>query len=176
MPKTKDIEHSTGNLAHRHGNVTDRRGLLLSGAALAAAGPGAAALADNLAARRGPTPSPDAELIQLSQRVVAGHAEMDRYSDQYGVDKPPHIKACIYALVDECHDMSEQIGGMRATTMEGLQAKARALLAHTSKSPDGGLLWSSPDELLAWSIARDLLGRARRSGGPSRASRTEGEP
>lgn len=103
---------------------------------------------------------PDAELIALCTIVVNGHAEMDGYSDQYDGNDPPHIDARIRVLVDEGHRISEQVADMRAATLEGAKAKARAMLGYMGKTWEGDPLWSSHDELLAWSIARDLLGEA----------------
>jgi len=103
---------------------------------------------------------PDAELIRLCAIVVDGHTEMDRYSDQYDGNDPPHIHARVRVLVDEGHRISEQVANMRAATLEGAKAKARAMLGYMGKTSDGNVLWSSHDELLAWSIARDLLGEA----------------
>ena len=49
---------------------------------------------------------------------------------------------------------------MRAATLEGTKAKARAMMSYMGKTYDGDLLWSGHNELLSWSIARDLLGEA----------------
>ncbi len=129
-----------------------RRGLLGGAGAVLAATAGTAA---------GTTaPGSDAELVRLCAIVVDGHAEMDRYSDQYEGNDPPHIAARIRVLVDEGHRISKQVADMRAATLEGTKAKARAMLCYMGKTSDGDPLWSSHDELLAWSIARDLLGEA----------------
>ena len=103
---------------------------------------------------------PDAELIRLCAIVADGHAEMDRYTDQYDMDEPPHVEARIRVLVDEGHRVSEQVADMRAATLEGTKAKARAMMSYMGKTFDGDLLWSGHNELLSWSIARDLLGEA----------------
>lgn len=133
----------------------NRRNLLATGPAamvLVGAGIGTAVAAH--------APQPDAELIRLCAIVVDGHAEMDRYSDQYDGNDPSHIEARIRVLVDEGHRISKQVANMRAATLEGTKAKARAMLGYMGKTSDGDPLWSSHDELLAWSIARDLLGEA----------------
>ena len=102
----------------------------------------------------------DAELVRLCAIVVDGHAEMDRYSEQYDGNEPPYVQARTRVLVDEAHRISEQIADMRAATMEGTKAKARAMATFMFRTSNGDLLWSNHDELLAWSIARDLLREA----------------
>lgn len=133
--------------------ITSRRHLLNAAPAalmLAGAGIGTAVAAH--------APQPDAELIRLCAIVVDGHAEVDRYSDQYEGDDPPHIHARLRVLVDEGHRISRQVADMRAATLEGTKAKARAMMTYMGLACDGDLLWSGYDELLSWSIARDLIG------------------
>ena len=147
---------STHTDERQPGGGTSRRSLLNAAApaALVLAGAGiGTAVAANAA-------QPDAELIRLCAIVVDGHAEMARYTEQYDMDEPPHVQARIRVLVDEGHRTSEQIADMRAATMEGTKAKARAMMAYMFKTFDGDLLWSNHNELLGWSIARDLLGEA----------------
>lgn len=102
-------------------------------------------------------PGPDAELIGICATIVANRAEMDRYSDEFDSNEPPSINARVRVLVDEGHRLSEQVAEMRATTLDGTKAKAVAMLTYMGDTSDGDLLWSSHNELLAWSIARDLL-------------------
>ena len=138
-----------------HEHTTSRRKLLNAVPAamvLAGAGIGAAVAANAL--------QPDAELIRLCAIVVDGHAEMDRYGEQYDGNEPAHVQARIEMLVDEGHCTSEQIADMRAATMEGTKAKARAMMTYMFTTWNGDLLWSGHNELLSWSIARDLLGEA----------------
>lgn len=108
-------------------------------------------------------PHPDAELIRLCGIVVHNHAELDRineeyHGDDYEYDEPPHVVAHLRGLVVEGHRISEEVADMRAATLEGMKAKARVMWGYLGKTSDGELLWSSHEELLGWSIARDLLG------------------
>lgn len=108
-----------------------------------------------------PLVGPDAELIRLCDVIVAGHRELDvlteRYIDLIG-DPPKAVQRRERALVDEGHELSEQVAVMRATTPAGFRAKAAALLTYVGRKIDGGPIWTNHDELLGWSLARDLLG------------------
>lgn len=103
----------------------------------------------------------DAELIYLCDIIVAGHREMDaineKYADLIG-DLPWRDGRRVRVLVSEGHKLSERVAKMRATTMAGYQAKAAALLTYVQRNIRGGPIWSNHDELLGWSLARDLLG------------------
>ncbi len=136
-----------------HTLTTSRRRLLSAAAPATLALSGAAVAASAV-------PNLDAELIALCAVIVDGHAEMDRYTVQYDCNDPPHIEARIRVLVDEGHCLSQQVADMPAATMDGIKAKARAMQCYQGETSDGDLLWSNHDELLAWSIARDLLGEA----------------
>ena len=66
-----------------------------------------------------------------------------------------------HVVVPAQHDLAEKIANLRATTLEGLRAKATVLLGYVGYREDGeSPLWDNHDELLGWSIARDLLGDA----------------
>jgi hypothetical protein len=58
------------------------------------------------------------------------------------------------------HDLAEQIADLRATTLAGLRVKANVLLSYSGYDLDGDPLWSDHDDLMGWSIARDLCGDA----------------
>ena len=133
-----------------YAHTTSRRRLL-------AAAPAALALPVVASLPPGPL-NPDADLIALCASIVVGHKEMDCYSDLYPERDPPHVQARVRVLVDTGHAMSQQVADMRAATPEGIKAKARAMLSYMGETDTGALLWSNHDELLAWSIARDLLG------------------
>jgi hypothetical protein len=64
-------------------------------------------------------------------------------------------------LVEQGHELSEQIADMRATTLEGFRAKAAAMLTYTGHYVNGEPIWTNHDELLGWSLARDLVGQDR---------------
>jgi hypothetical protein len=125
-----------------------RRGLLGTGAAVATASVAAAA----------PAVNPDAELIRLCGVILAGNAELNRYTVLYGGNEPPEVKARARALVDDGHKLSTQIAEIRASTPEGLEAKAKALMGQLLPDADGDPMFDNTAEMLGWSIARDLLG------------------
>ncbi len=107
--------------------------------------------------------SADAELIRLggehrwrAQRL----AELNfRHVDLLG-DLPPDDAAEIRRLVPETHALAEQIARTRATTLGGLCAKAEALASYIDYDAAGQPMWENHDDLLTWSIVRDLLGDA----------------
>jgi hypothetical protein len=62
-------------------------------------------------------------------------------------------------VVTAQHDLAEKIADLRATTLEGLRAKATVLLSYSGYLEGGEKpLWDNHNELLGWSIARDLMG------------------
>ena len=64
-----------------------------------------------------------------------------------------------HVLVPAQHDLAEKIADLQATTFEGLRAKATVLLSYSGYLENGeNPLWDNHDELMGWSIARDLLG------------------
>lgn len=105
-------------------------------------------------------PNPDAELIRLCETVLAGHRELealwDRDADLIG-DPPEEDRARSRLLVEQGHELSEQAAEMRATTFEGLRAKAAAMLTYVQCTIDGDPDWTNHDELLGWSLACDLV-------------------
>ena len=59
------------------------------------------------------------------------------------------------------HDLAEVMADLRATTFEGLRAKATVLLSYSGYLEGGERpIWENHDEPPGWSIARDLLGDA----------------
>ena len=88
-----------------------------------------------------------------SAALLAGSAIA---TSSHGETKLP---AATGELVPAQHDLAEKIADLRATTLDGLRAKATVLLAYTGYRMDGASpLWDNHDELMGWSIARDLLG------------------
>ena len=55
-------------------------------------------------------------------------------------------------------ELAEAIADLRATTIVGLRVKAAVLLAYIQYDHNGQVHWTDHDELMGWSIARDLLG------------------
>lgn len=135
-------------------SVPSRRALLVATAGLLASG---AAPARGAAASA--SENPDALLITMCDRIVATDEERERlespYYDSYG--SPPHVSEQTDAIVAEMHRLSEAVAEMQAATPEGLRAKARAMMAYACYMADGTPDWGNHNELLGWSLARDLL-------------------
>ncbi|MBL6458834.1 hypothetical protein JMJ55_26230 [Belnapia sp. T6] len=129
--------------------VLARRGILASLGVLAA---GAADAAAGLSA---PVEA-DAKLLTLCTELTRHQAETIGLEAPYYtvVAGPPEE---LHAMLDErdgrYHDLIEAIYVLPARTIEGLQAKARIVLALTDNKgrPLG------PDDRVPWSLARDLL-------------------
>lgn len=144
--------HTTANPSRRR-LIAGSSAALLAGTALATSSHGDT---------RFPTASgDDAEILRLLaewqplQRrylVLSDRtAEMDLI--------PAEIARELSHVVTAQHDLAEEMAELRATTLEGLRAKAALLLSYSSYLADGErLLWENHDELMGWSLARDLLG------------------
>ena len=92
------------------------------------------------------------ELVESQQRLIAG-------------DLPAEDQQEVQSLMRAKQELAEAIANQRAATIVGLQVKAAVLLAYSQYDVDGQLHWTDHDELMGWSIARDLLGEA--AAGPS---------
>ena len=92
--------------------------------------------------------------LQRRYHVISDHtAEMDPI--------PAEIAHELSHVVGAQHDLAEVMADLRATTFEGLRAKATVLLAYSGYLEGGEKpLWDNHDTLLGWSIARDLMGDA----------------
>lgn len=126
--------------------------LLVLGAAVGASAAEAVPAADCL----------DAVLISMCERIVAANEEAERLEEPYHDQpcSPPHVAERASTLVAEGHRLSEEVAFRFARTPEGVRAKARALLTYVILDLDDAPEWDNHDELLGWSIARDLAGRA----------------
>lgn len=106
----------------------------------------------------------DGELIGLCQefhriedqlRVIAHLAEAPSRSAEYAqweeIGRP---------LVDRLHEVRFDISQLTARTPEGLQAKARVVLADLAPAADPDFASYDPLQALGHSLARDILGRA----------------
>lgn len=134
-----------------------RRGVMLATAKLLVLG---GAVAGASAAEAAPVPgNPDSDLIAMCDRIVAAHQEIERAESPYYNEpcSPSHVRARTSLLVAEGHRLSEAVAEMEALTPEGVRAKARAMLTYIGYDIDERPIWSNHDELLGWSIARDLL-------------------
>jgi hypothetical protein len=126
---------------------------LLTGAALATAAHGAPVAAPVAG-------GDDAELLALHAEwkpLRRRYLQLNRENADV-VHIPPEVDAEIDALVPAMADVAERVADLRATTTDGLKAKAAILLSYSGYMADGSPLYTNHDELLGWSIARDLLG------------------
>ena len=147
-------------------NVRPSRRDLLSAAgftgmaAVAAAG---FAKPENLAGPGGSgsvAPNPDARLLSL----VAAFLENERsfealhasWSETRLRDIPNWVDEQSRGMVDRCHRLRRLIGLIPARTREGMVAKARAALAHSSMASPENLDQDS-DDFIVWSLCHDLV-------------------
>jgi len=73
-------------------------------------------------------------------------------------EKPPEVEAVLDRIIPVLHDLAERMSDILATTPEGMRAKAAALMSFVIRNWDHTVSFTSHDELLGWSLARDLLG------------------
>ncbi len=103
----------------------------------------------------------DAELSWLGaelQQKHRRHAELIE-NQQWSVEGPSaEDREEVLSLMQAKQELAEAIANLRATTIVGLRVKAAVLLAYSQYDLDGQLHWTDHDELMGWSIARDLLG------------------
>lgn len=144
---------------------TTRRRALLSAAgftalsAVAVAGfarpdaPAAAAAAP-------PSPNPDARLLSLVAAFLKNDRQFeDLHSPWYEArigDIPTWVEEQSRPLVDRSHRLRRLIGLIPARTRAGMEAKARAAMAHACIPADEDLDEES-DAFIAHSVCRDLL-------------------
>jgi hypothetical protein len=123
--------------------------------------PAAAAVASVPAAIA--APHPDAAIVRLVATLAAGQAEAFRldapYSDVVAAEIPQDVQARLDELSGQWHELRDQIGATQARTLEGLQAKARALmlLYVPGQETEADPLLMSDEDQLPWSLCRDLL-------------------
>jgi hypothetical protein len=60
--------------------------------------------------------------------------------------------------VPKQHELAEKVAKLQAVSLEALRVKAAMLLAYSGYLLDGKVEWTNYDELMGWSIARDMLG------------------
>ena len=142
----------TGAIVRQDHNTT-RRGLLRGSAAIATVGAGMAAPA--LAAER----ERDAKLI----RMCGEFTELDRQQCAlYNAPDAPEDNALMdlaLAPINECQGkLIDRICATPTTTLEGVQAKARSLLAFAPEMLDDDDFRATWDYRLVASILSDLAG------------------
>jgi hypothetical protein len=142
-------------------NHSRRRLIAGSSAALLA---GAALATSSHAETRFPAASgDDAEILRLLAEWLPLQRRYFVLSDRTAeMDLiPAEIARELSHVVTAQHDLAEEMADLRATTFEGLRAKATVLLAYSGYLEGGERpLWDNHDTLLGWSIARDLMGDA----------------
>ena len=140
----------------KNDDTTSRRGLLKIAATAAAAAPvGAAALPAQAAGA-------DAELLRLCAEyeadAAAAEALMEPYYDV--VDGwPADVGRRLGALTARQHGLAGRIAACRAKTPAGAAARARLALRKMDLAA-GGLGTPGGDDLLPWSVCRDVLALA----------------
>ena len=115
--------------------------------------------------RCAPIKDADAELVALADRISAcvteGQAIWEPFQNTVYEQPTPEEQARSQALVAEGHELAERIANTPALTMAGVRAKAKALMCYSGYDEVAlaahGSWWSGNDELLGWSIARDVL-------------------
>ena len=142
--------------SHTHNSTTTSRRSLFAAAPAAAL-----ALAGAPAVPPVP-PNPDAAILALGERIRANRAEYDARTLPYMDDtpEPPENEARVYVLVADGHRLAEELAEMQAATLAGLRVKAAVVLDYVSCWADGSPCWTNHDELLGWSLARDLAAGA----------------
>jgi hypothetical protein len=107
----------------------------------------------------------DGELIALVREFKDDHVVVDRLTtiqDEFGWRSPEGQRAGdeISLLVKRGWEIREKVAELAAKTPEGLAAKAWLALWETCDgTPEDGSA-ADPSTAVAWSLARDILGRA----------------
>ena len=127
-----------------------RRGIVAGAVALSGAGAAAMALLAAPAAGLAKAMELEGDLIALCDRFVADGLLL------LGDDLPEEE---LQALVERRLEARREISNFRARTPEGIQAKARVALAEIELAY-GDRQPFRTSEFVAWSLCRDLLGRA----------------
>ena len=109
--------------------------------------------------------NPDAAIQALGERIKANRDEYDARTLPYmdGAPEPPENEARVAVLVAQGHRMAEELAELQAVTLAGLRVKATVMLDYMPFWADGRPSWDNHDDLMGWSLARDLLAVA----GPS---------
>jgi hypothetical protein len=110
---------------------------------------------------------PDAELIRLAAALEANHAKLAAVP---GTLPDEEFDELMTDLDEEGADLVERLSDLRAVSLAGLQAKARALLSCARTDHDGNRYWTSDDDIMGWSLARDLAGDELADRDPRRAA------
>ncbi|NMJ41559.1 hypothetical protein GWK16_09930 [Roseomonas sp. JC162] len=95
------------------------------------------------------------EAIAEEERLVAPYYRLVRFT------YPPDLAVRLDALAEQQEALRQHIGSLPATTLPGLQAKARVMMLWLA--PDGEVPVDTydADAVFAWSLCRDLLNPGR---------------
>jgi len=105
-------------------------------------------------------PGADAELCSLGAEFQENHRqqiELVENNQRLAGEPPLEALEAIQSCMQAKQKLAEAIAQLRAMTISGLRVKAAVLLAYSQYDLDGKLHWTDHDELMGWSIARDLL-------------------
>ena len=114
-----------------------------------------------LYSRGGMCSANDAELSRLGAEFQKKHRRhVESVADQQRIvgELSPEDREEIVSLMQAKRELAEAIADQRAITVVGLRVKAAVLLAYSQYDLEGQLHWTDHDQLMGWSIARDLLG------------------
>jgi hypothetical protein len=105
-------------------------------------------------------PCPDGEIIRLAEAILADQAECDQliapYFHHVVVRYPASVTARLEQLTRRSHEHRQRLSSLRAVTLNGYRAKAKALLTWLAPGGDSDAPEADSDEFLAWSLCRDL--------------------
>lgn len=117
--------------------------------------------ADRLHANVTARPADGDELMRLGAEFLdkhRQHVELIKRQNRTEGELTTFDCEGIRSVMQAKQELAEEIAKLRATTMPGLRVKASVLLAYSKYDLEGTVHWTDHDELLGWSIARDLLG------------------
>jgi hypothetical protein len=103
----------------------------------------------------------DAELSRLGaefREKHRRHMELVEENQRLTGEPRPEVWQEIQSLMQAKQELAEAIARVGATAISGLRVKAAVLLAYSQYDLNGKLHWTDHNELMGWSIARDLLG------------------
>lgn len=105
----------------------------------------------------------DGELIALCKeyhRIEDRARAIDHLADaSIGSPENARWEEIIHPLIERRHEIRFDISNLTARTPEGLQAKARVVLADLTAGADDRFISYDPQQALGHSLARDILGR-----------------
>lgn len=107
---------------------------------------------------------PGALLIDLGQQLLEVIAEEERLVAPFyrlvRFTYPQDVAARLDALAEQQQALRQQLAALPATTLPGLQAKARVMMLWLAPDSEVPVDTDDADAVLAWSLCRDLLGAA----------------